>query len=438
MPGPGGPGPAAQRVLAQRLDPRLVEPQVLIVEFPGSQPEVYIACADPARCALHFSEASVSNGDNVEVGSDRFLSLTDIGAVQTTDSIVQLLTAEDGHVLANIHFEDAEAHRTWAEGLRAFLGDSSTVDVAGGGDADSEMSALQAKSRHLQSKISGLEALNERRDSQLHKMVRRLDGAMQMLSAVQDMCKQQGSVIQAQKVAIGALQGDLGIDGDVDAGDRARSPETRPQASPKASANAASMDSDDSPDGDGQDGEEEGGEADEQKLTALLAQANQMQQMLEALEGQTKGSGAEVVSESSGSPAGSRKPPISPSADAGPPADPPGDIMSMLAALMGGGGAGGLGSDPSALAALLGSLEGMGGGAPDEEDEGEDEDEDELQGDDSEEAALARLQGLEAQKEHFEGLLRDSQQEHLDLQSKLASMRQLMSSLGLEEEGGEN
>merc|ERR1719272_1180272 len=95
------------------------------------------------------------------------------------------------------------------------------------------MHLLQARSRQLQNKIGSLEAVNERRDKQLNKMVRRLDGAMQMLSAVQDMCKQQGNVIKAQKVSIVSLQHDLGFDMEAangDAGARQASPKARGQA----------------------------------------------------------------------------------------------------------------------------------------------------------------------------------------------------------------
>merc|ERR1719272_1591051 len=89
------------------------------------------------------------------------------------------------------------------------------------------MHLLQARSRQLQNKIGSLESVNERRDKQLNKMVRRLDGAMQMLSAVQEMCNQQRKVIYAQKVVASELQRDLGLEAD------AGSPGM--QGSPKAS-----------------------------------------------------------------------------------------------------------------------------------------------------------------------------------------------------------
>jgi len=468
MPGPGGPGPAAQRALAQRLNP-LLEKQVLIVQFPGTSPEVFIACADPVGCTLQFCEASVSAGNDVDVGTLRSIAWADIGAVRTTDNILHVLGLER-QVLANIHFEEAEAHRTWTEGIRAVISDASAAGGAenDGGDGDSELVMLQARSRQLQSKISGLEAVNERRDKQLNKMVRRLDGAMQMLSAVQDMCKQQGNVIRAQKVSIVSLQRDLGFDMEAENGDAGAR-----HASPKASGGGGSMDSEDSPENDHQDPEDDSVEADEAKLMALLAQADQMQKMLQALEGQAKG--AELGSESSGSPMDEAarqvsqlgNVPASPARNAGSPSAPAGgpeamgdlmamlggagggqgeagDLMGMLSALM--GGAGGLGNDPSALAALLGGLEGLDGGAlgeenEEEEDEAEEQDLIQLQppnAEDSEEAALERLEGLEAQKKHFEDLLQGSQQEHKDLLEKLAGMRSLMASLGLQEDGGDD
>merc|ERR1719238_1142905 len=107
-------------------------------------------------------------------------------------------------------------HQTWAEGLRAVIntnGKGKKDQATGDSDGD-EMHMLQARSRQLQNRIGGLEAINERRDTQVNKLVKRLDGAMQMLSAVQEMCNQQGKVISAQKVAIRELQRDIGLKGE--------------------------------------------------------------------------------------------------------------------------------------------------------------------------------------------------------------------------------
>lgn len=439
MPGPGGPGPAAERALASRLDPRLLEQQVLVAAFPDGPPEVHVVCADQARCALMFMEAGVTDGGAVDLGSERTVPLADIGSVRADDSGMTLtLLGKDRKLLVQMHFEEADAQLTWIQGLRLLIaGNGSEGDQAPAGTesdeggAEDEMHLLQARSRQLQTKIGSLEAVNDRRDKQLNKMVRRLDGAMQMLSAVQDMCTQQRKVILAQKVVITEFQSDLGLEAD------AGSPGMRgsPKASGAAWAEAAAEAAED-PDGEDSFDDQEpgdGGEGDEavaanaEKMFELLAQAERMQQMLQMLES----GGAELGSESEGSPGGL-----------------PGgmDMASSLAALMAGvGGAQGPGgsSMASSLAALMAQATENPAAFAEEVEESGGEAEEELEPEqveapigEDEEAALERLQGLEAEKHRFEGLLQDSQQEHQDLLEKLNSMRSLMSALGLQEEGG--
>merc|ERR1740117_1145656 len=121
------------------------------------------------------------------------------------------------------------------------------------------------------------------------------------------------------------------------------------------------------------------------------------------------------------------------------------DMASSLAALMAGvGGAQGPGgsSMASSLAALMAQATENPAAFAEEVEESVDEVEEELEPEqveapigEDEEAALERLQGLESEKQRFEGLLHDSQQEHQDLLEKLNSMRGLMSALGLQEEG---
>jgi len=444
MPGPGGPGPAAERALASRLDPRLLEQQVLVAAFPDGPPEVHVVCADQARCALMFMEAGVTDGGAVDLGSERTVPLADIGSVRADDSGMTLtLLGKDRKLLVQMHFEEAGAQLTWIQGLRLLIagngsdeGGSPGGQAAGGdesdeGGAEDEMHLLQARSRQLQNKIGSLEAVNERRDKQLNKMVRRLDGAMQMLSAVQDMCTQQRKVILAQKVVITEFHTDLGLEADAGSPGMQGSPKASGAAWAEAAAEAApDPDSEDSLDGqepaDGGEGDEAVA-ANAEKMFELLAQAERMQQMLQMLES----GGADVGSESDGSPGGL-----------------PGgmDMASSLAALMAGvGGAQGPGgsSMASSLAALMAQATENPAAFAEEVEESGDEVEEELEPEqveapigEDEEAALERLQGLESEKQRFEGLLHDSQQEHQDLLEKLNSMRGLMSALGLQEEGG--
>ncbi|CAK0852430.1 unnamed protein product, partial [Prorocentrum cordatum] len=148
-------------------------------------------------------------------------------------------------------------------------------------------------------------------------MVRRLDGAMQMLAAVQDMCGQQRKVIAAQKDAIAELERECGEEDGAGAG-----------------AEADEEDEEDEEDEDEEDGE---GRAEE--MLRLLQQADQMTRTLQALQ----------------SAAGAAVPPAPP--------EPP---------------------EPAAA-------DGRGRGEDDE-------------------AVMARLMRLQAEKQRFEGMLADSQQ----------------------------
>mmetsp|Transcript_107757 Transcript_107757/g.281350 ORF Transcript_107757/g.281350 Transcript_107757/m.281350 type:complete len:112 (-) Transcript_107757:153-488(-) len=53
------------------------------------------------------------------------------------------------------------------------------------------------------------------------------------------------------------------------------------------------------------------------------------------------------------------------------------------------------------------------------------------------EAVMARLMRLQAEKQRFEGMLADSQQEHEELLERLSSMRAMMRDLGMDEEGAD-
>jgi hypothetical protein len=312
-------------------------------------------------------------------------------------------------MLVRMHFETVEDERTWAQGLSALVSDGgdSTAPEDRAVDSGDDLVMLQARSRQLQNQIGGLEALNDRRDQQLNKMVKRLDGAMQMLAAVQDMCSQQRKVIQVQKVAITELSKDLGLPPVEGTDDSEEAPVVSPSgAQQDFSPGARSEDSPGADDEDAEDTEEQQEQLpDTDQMRALLEQADQMQNLLQMLE--ARGIGADLEDD-----------------DDQPPN--PGAAMDML-------------RDLNNLASLMASLGPAGGASadrseehpePEEEDEGLVEEVDDSK---DEEAVRARLRGLEAEKAKFEGLLQSSQQEHQDLLEKLNGMKALMSQLGLQE-----
>lgn len=398
MPGPGGPGTAAQRTMLAiahpQLDPSLLQEQVLITQFPDSGPEVFIVYVNLDDFTIDFGEASVQDDNSVVRGSSRTIALSSIGSIRSSDNQIDIVS-KNKKVLASMHFEKAEDHQHWAKGLTALINLEGTVAAAVADDSEvdgDDLILLQAKSRQLQSKISEMEAINERRDKQLSKMSRRLDGATQMLAAVQDMCKQQAEVVQAQKVAIVSLQRDLGISSNDGPFSQQASPmaastgsSSANRKSPQAQQTRRPAESESSGSPSGPAGE----------LEALQG----IQALLSAIGGSGEGSAEEFMN-LLGGPEG-------------------------LAALLGEDGARAVLGDDSRAATQVQEVD---------EEEGEDESDEDGDQDTDEAAALERLRGLEAQKAHFESMLQDSQAEHKDLLEKLAGMKSLMAQMGLDPE----
>eukprot|EP00913_Durusdinium_trenchii_P007054 g6636.t1 len=99
--------------------------------------------------------------------------------------------------------DDAEEIQDWAKALRLHTERSvpKASPKALSEQADEECSLLRAKSQKLQQRIATLETLSDRREKQMKRLLKRLDGAMQMLEALEDMCGQQRKVISAQQQA---------------------------------------------------------------------------------------------------------------------------------------------------------------------------------------------------------------------------------------------
>eukprot|EP00930_Biecheleria_cincta_P093049 TRINITY_DN8318_c0_g1_i2.p1 TRINITY_DN8318_c0_g1~~TRINITY_DN8318_c0_g1_i2.p1 ORF type:complete len:390 (-),score=137.45 TRINITY_DN8318_c0_g1_i2:78-1247(-) len=219
--------------------------QVLVAAFPDALPEVNVASLFPKKNQLMLREASVpSAGGDISLGSERRVDLSLAGSVEISDGIVAIL-GRDRKLMVQMHLETEEEQVTWAQALKLVIEQSSVERGEGaravGGrqsparssaptspasqrkdgkeeqskqelpqDDEAELPTLRARSQQLQTRIGNLEAISERRDKQLHRLLKRLDGAMKMLDAVQDMCMQQRKVIDSQKVAIEALQADCG------------------------------------------------------------------------------------------------------------------------------------------------------------------------------------------------------------------------------------
>ena len=121
--------------------------------------------------------------------------------------------------------------------------------------ADEECFLLRAKSQKLQQRITTLEEMSERREKQMKRLLKRLDGAMQMLEALEDMCGQQRKVISAQQLAISALKEEGAVDDD-----------------------------DDEEEEEEEEEDTQGEDVSEEKLMALFQQAEQMERALKQIE----------------------------------------------------------------------------------------------------------------------------------------------------------
>jgi len=336
----------------------------------------------------------------VKFGTPHRVVLTDVAFVVATDRIVSAL-AQDGSTLVQMHLENKDDEHRWEEILNLKVGKfgsecatretSATqqacgqVQVASEESAVDECQALHARSRQLQERVQFLEAVGKRRDVQLAKMMSRLDGAMQMLAAVQEMCGQQRVVISTQCQVIEDLRGECGEGADdavvrqvaasgVDSGRVDGGVKESASASPSGSSSPAIEDAEQ--DMAGNTG----------KMLALLKQADEMQQMLQQLES--------LAASTPKVPASAVHRPVMP---------PPSPTTR-------------------AVDEEFDEEEEEGDDGGEEYDEGEDSDAEDL---------IARLQALEAEKERYESMLNSSHREHSEMVERLGGMRSLMSSLGM-------
>lgn len=338
--------------------------------------------------------------DDISFGRETVIHLADAAEVDVIEKNALVVLGRDGSVLVQLQIDSPEDLRQWGEDLRSGIKVASRAAPDPGGkgsptgrqvgaasgpdteDTDGEVHLLQARSRQLQTQIGQLEAANERRDQQLQKMISRLDGAMQMLVAVQDMCGQQRRVIVAQKVAIEELTREVGGEGEGqsvydEAARGGEAPGKKDQDTSRAPA-AASATTGGEPDADN----EEEMAAKSEKMFALLQRAELLQQALGELGAEAGDSEQAATAPPRRAAAPAQKDRAAPARADAPSPDSP---------------------DP-----------------PDTEKAAEE--------------AAERLESLEVEKLRFEGMLRDSQAEHDDLLQRLTDMRSLMSMLGVQPE----
>uniref|UniRef100_A0A7S0ZNX0 Uncharacterized protein n=1 Tax=Noctiluca scintillans TaxID=2966 RepID=A0A7S0ZNX0_NOCSC len=391
--------------------------QCLVASVGNNGPEVYFVSYNPSEGAVTMVETAMGPTDTqVKFGTPHRVALTDVAFVVATDRIVSAL-AQDGSTLVQMHLENKDDERRWEEILNLKVGkfgsDGATretsatqqacgqVQVASEDVAADECQALHARSRQLQERVQFLEAVGKRRDVQLAKMMSRLDGAMQMLAAVQEMCGQQRVVISTQCQVIEDLRGECGEGADdavvrqvaasgvdsgrIDGGDACALTGVKGSASASLSGSSSPAIEDAEQDMAGKAG----------KMLALLKQADEMQHMLQQLE-----SFAASTTPSAGLSA-LLSPKVPACAVHRPVMPPPSPTTHAVDEEF------------------------------DEEEEGDDGEEYDEGEDSDAEGLIARLQALEAEKERYESMLNSSHREHSEMVERLGGMRSLMSALGM-------
>mmetsp|Transcript_65823 Transcript_65823/g.154042 ORF Transcript_65823/g.154042 Transcript_65823/m.154042 type:complete len:348 (+) Transcript_65823:97-1140(+) len=215
--------------------------QAMVVAFPQQDPKVCQVSFRVGVPMLFFQTASLETGQ-MRLGERKSLDLRKAGSAVSDEEKVSILSkaraGQPPHLIVDLHIDDATEIGMWMKALQSVLkGTEATPDENPGGDrlspagsqkqstsalpsarsqasseVEEECVLLRAKSQKLQQRIAGLEAISGRREKQMKKLLKRLDGAMQMLDALQDMCGQQRKVISAQQIAILALKDEGAID----------------------------------------------------------------------------------------------------------------------------------------------------------------------------------------------------------------------------------
>lgn len=340
---------------------------------------MHVANLDADRRAIVFKEAKVLADGEVAFGRETVVPLAEARDVDASSGMLAVL-GRSGNLLVQLHIETSADRQAWCKCIRNGINTARAAATGRGAqdsaagpvteDTDDELPMLQARSRQLQDRIASLEVAGERRDKHLRKMLSRLNGAMQMLTAVQEMVGQQRNVIIAQKVAIEEL--------------------TREEEGTEEKAQWVSEDEDEDDEGEE---EEDGGREREiakaeseiamktEQMLALLQRADEMQRALhelEAMEAASNGAASNGAPATNGAPAVNRP---NHSEQQAPPVPPE---------------------------------------STDDSDQA------------GPEAVLNRLRALEAEKQRFEGMLAESQNEHEGLLNRLNDMRSLMAMLGID------
>lgn len=264
-----------------------LESTALVAAFPDQAPEVMVASLDVESRALTLREATTCPNGDIAFGKESIVRLTTAVGIDLSDDMIGI-KCRSGKLLLQLHIESEQDQQAWVEGIRGVIEvNLSQGGAAGGGRDDSdedELSMWRARSQRLQTRIGTLQARGQRHDDQLRKMLGRIDGAMEMLGAVQDMCQQQKQVIVAQHVAIEELERDCAAAGvAIPAPARPSAAAAAAAPAPPAARAAPAPQSRPPPGGGGADGGDEG-DANLEEMMALLKKADEMQRALEALE----------------------------------------------------------------------------------------------------------------------------------------------------------
>ncbi|CAE7346504.1 unnamed protein product [Symbiodinium pilosum] len=272
--------------------------QAMVVAFPQQDPKVCQVSFRVGVPMLFLQTASLETGQ-MRLGERKSLDLRKAGRVVSDEEKVSILSkaraGQPPHLIVDLHIDDTTEISMWMQALQTVLrGAEEQPDPEDKGERHSptgsqrqpasaltsarshasseveeECVLLRAKSQKLQQRIAGLEAISERREKQMKKLLKRLDGAMQMLDALQDMCGQQRKVISTQQTAILALKEEGAVDEEENE-EEEEEDEVEEDEDPAEGVGAQAFD----PEAPGS----------EQQIMALLKQADQMERALRQIE----------------------------------------------------------------------------------------------------------------------------------------------------------
>mmetsp|Transcript_89215 Transcript_89215/g.195545 ORF Transcript_89215/g.195545 Transcript_89215/m.195545 type:complete len:373 (+) Transcript_89215:64-1182(+) len=204
------------------MDEESLKEQVMVAAFPDQLPEVHVGSFDASEKSIVLKEATVLASGQVSIGKQVTVDLSKAERVESKEGMMAILGPQ-GAIVVQLHIDTPEDLKVWTSAVKSVIGGpnpatSGAPPMANGStsspayeaqEGEDEVNFLRARSQQLQNRVGELEGISKKTDQALNQMMNRLDGSMEMLAAVHDMCSQQKRVIEAQKIAIAELTNEV-------------------------------------------------------------------------------------------------------------------------------------------------------------------------------------------------------------------------------------